>query len=82
MAQALATVRTRSIATSLLFFVQTLIGYGLGPLVTGYLSDRLMPAFGHDSLRYALAIVGCVNIWAATHYFLGARTLRGDLEEE
>jgi MFS family permease len=82
MTQALATVRMRSIATSLLFFVQTLIGYGLGPLVTGYLSDRLMPAFGQDSLRYALAIVGCVNIWAATHYFLGARTLRDDLQEE
>jgi hypothetical protein len=79
MTQSLATLRMRSVATSLLLFVQTLIGYGLGPLVAGNISDRLMPVYGTDSLRYALAIVGVVNLWAAVHYMLGTRTLRGDL---
>ena len=41
MTQALATLRMRSVATSVLLFIQTLIGNGLGPSVTGYISDRL-----------------------------------------
>jgi MFS family permease len=80
MTQALATLRMRSVATSLLLFVQTLIGQGVGPSLAGFISDRLAPSFGTSSLRYALLIVGLVNIWAAAHYALGTRTLRHDLE--
>jgi MFS family permease len=80
MTQALATLRMRSVATSLLLFIQTLIGNGLGPSVTGLISDRLAPSFQQNSLRYALVIIGVVNIWAALHYVLGSRTLRQDLE--
>jgi MFS family permease len=79
MTQALATLRMRSVATSLLLFVQTLIGYGLGPLMAGRISDWLNPTYGTDSLRWALVLVGLVNIWAAGHYFWGTRTLREEL---
>jgi len=80
MTQALATLRMRSVATSLLLFIQTLIGNGMGPSVTGFISDRLAPSFQTDSLRYALVIIGVVNFWAALHYMVGARSLRSDLE--
>ena len=80
MTQALATLRMRSVATSLLLFIQTLIGNGIGPSVTGLISDRLAPSFHQDSLRYALVAIGVVNVWAALHYVLGSRTLRRDLE--
>ena len=80
MTQALATLRMRSVATSLLLFVQTLIGQGIGPSVAGFISDRLAPSFGTSSLRYSLVIVGLANIWAAGHYAWGTRTLRQDLE--
>jgi MFS family permease len=80
MTQALATLRMRSVATSLLLFIQTLIGNGLGPSVTGLISDWLAPSFQVDSLRYALVIIGVVNFWAAIHYMVGARSLRSDLE--
>ena len=80
MTQALATLRMRSVATSLLLFIQTLIGNGLGPSVTGLISDRLAPSFQQNSLRYALVIIGVVNAWAALHYVLSSRTLRQDLE--
>jgi MFS family permease len=79
MTQALATLRMRSVASSLMLFVQTMIGYGLGPLLAGYLSDRLAPAYGTQSLRYALALIACLNVWAALHYSLGTRTLQTDL---
>jgi hypothetical protein len=80
MTQALATLRMRSVATSLLLFIQTLIGNGLGPSVTGLISDLLNASFQQNSLRYALVLIGVVNIWAALHYVLGSRTLREDLE--
>lgn len=79
--QALATLRMRATAISILLFVQTLIGLGLGPLFAGMISDYLRPTHGVDSLRYGLVIVGLANIWATVHYFVGARTLRRDLEE-
>jgi hypothetical protein len=63
-----------------LLFIQTLIGNGLGPSMTGYISDWLRPSYQTDSLRYALVIIGVVNVWAAAHYLIGARTLRRDLE--
>jgi MFS family permease len=80
MTQALAALRMRSVATSVLLFVQTLIGQGVGPSVAGFLSDRLAPSAGSASLGYALVIVGLVNVWSAAHYLWGARTLRADLE--
>ena len=80
MTQALATLRMRSVATSLLLFIQTLIGYGLGPSITGFISDSLKATYETDSLRYALVIIGVVNVWAAVHYVLAGRTVRQDLE--
>lgn len=76
-AQGLGTLRTRAVATSLLLLVQTLVGLGLGPLVAGVLSDHLKPIVGdQESLRWALALIGVVNLWAAAHYFIGARSIR------
>ena len=92
-AQSLATVRMRAVSTSILLFIQTLIGLGLGPLVVGIISDMLEPSLapavphpddpliGNLSLQYGMVIVGLANIWAAIHYYLGARTFREDLEE-
>lgn len=78
-AQSLATVRMRAVSTSILLFIQTLIGLGLGPAVAGAISDYLQATVGTPSLSYGLVIVGLCNIWAALHYFLGARTYREDL---
>jgi MFS family permease len=76
-AQGLGTLRTRAVATSLLLLVQTLVGLGLGPLVAGIVSDHLKPVVGDtESLRWALAVIGVVNVWAAAHYFIGARSIR------
>ena len=90
MTQALAPLRMRAVATSLLLFVQTLIGFGLGPWAVGQISDWLKPAGmslplvgvvgqGADSLRWGMVIVGLINVWAAAHYFRGARFLLTDL---
>ncbi len=80
MTQAISPLRMRSVATSLLLLVQTLIGQGIGPWLAGFVSDRLVPSFGRGSLRYSLVLVGLVNVWAALHYLWGARSLRQDRE--
>ncbi|WP_150303734.1 spinster family MFS transporter [Pseudomonas saliphila] len=47
----------RATAIALQTIFSTLLGVGLGPLVTGVLSDALLPRFGDESLRYALVLV-------------------------
>jgi MFS family permease len=80
MSQSLAPLRMRAVATSLVLFIQTLVGLGLGPLIVGIISDALKPSIGDaQGLRYGLVCVGVVNLWAAFHYFRGARTVREDL---
>ena len=80
MAQALAPMQMRARATSIVLFMQTLIGLGLGPLCVGWISDLLAESKGQHSLAWGLVIVGLVNIWAAWHYFQGSKTLVKDLE--
>jgi MFS family permease len=80
MSQGLAPLRMRAVATSLVLFIQTLVGLGLGPLIVGIISDHLKPSIGDArGLQYGLVSVGVVNLWAAFHYFRGAHTVREDL---
>jgi len=78
-AQSIATVRMRAVATSVLLFIQTIIGLTAGPFLVGLLSDVFAESAGIHSLRYGLVIVGLANIWAAFHYYMGARSYREDL---
>jgi MFS family permease len=80
-AQSVATVRMRAVSTSVLLFIQTMIGLTIGPFVVGLISDALADTAGMDSLRYGLALIGLVNLWAAFHYLRGARNYREDLAE-
>jgi MFS family permease len=80
MSQGLAPLRMRAVATSLVLFIQTLVGLGLGPLIVGMISDHLKPTIGDaQGLRYGLVAVGIVNLWAAYHYYCAAKTVREDL---
>ena len=81
MAQALAPKQMRARATSIVLFMQTLIGLGLGPLAVGRISDMLEASKGQYSLAWGLVIVGMVNIWASWHFFRGAKTLEQDLDK-
>ncbi len=78
-AQGLARLRMRAMASAIVLFVLNLIGLGLGPVLVGVLSDALEPRFGNEAIRYALLAVIAANLWAAAHSLLAARTLRRDL---
>jgi MFS family permease len=88
--QSLVGVRERALAGAILLFVINMIGLGLGPMLTGMLSDWFKASLTADGmaeakataegLRYALIVMVCVNLWSAFHYMVGARTLRADLD--
>ena len=44
----------RSVSAAINLFIGNIIGLGVGPFAVGLLSDLLQPAYGIDSLRYAL----------------------------
>jgi MFS family permease len=86
----LAHARERALAGAILLLIMNLIGLGLGPLLTGVLSDVFRAYFSQrgdaldrataDGLRCALAVMTFVNVWSALHYASAARHLRNDLQ--
>ncbi len=77
-AQTLSPVRMRALASALLLFAINIVGLGLGPQMVGALSDLLRPAFGDESLRYAI-LAGCMTYFAAALFFaLAGRAARAD----
>lgn len=77
--QSLVETRMRATVAGLLFVISNLIGYGLGPLLIGTLSDVLGPALGDRSLRFSMLVVLSLAGWASVHFFLAGRDLRANL---
>lgn len=77
--QSLVGDKMRSVTVAVIFLFANLIGFGLGPLMLGILSDLLYPAFGSESLRYAMAAFSPGMFWVAWHYFRAAKTIEQDI---
>lgn len=77
--QSLVSDHMRSVALALVFLLANLIGYGLGPLSAGVLSDLLVPHFGEESLRYALLILSPGYVLPAYFYWRAGNTIEADI---
>ena len=66
----------RSVAAAINLFVVNIVGLGLGPFAVGFLSDLFVPAYGDDSLRYALMCTLVIIVWSIFHYFRAGVLLR------
>lgn len=73
--QGMAPPERRAMAAALLLLIYNLLGFGLGPLVIGAISDGLRHLTGAESLSLALLCLTPFSLWAAAHYFLAARGL-------
>ncbi|KRB82987.1 hypothetical protein ASE00_13430 [Sphingomonas sp. Root710] len=73
--QTLVPERMRGTALAVMGLVNNVIGYGLGPFLTGAISQNLHQGSGDDSLRWAL-IALCVTLGLSTGllYFIASRT--------
>lgn len=72
---------TRALGVSVLMFSSCIVGIGLGPLLGGGLSDALVPWFGAQSLRVALAVISALGLPAAAAFLAASRSLQHDWEE-
>lgn len=81
-AQTLVGSRMRATASSILIFVISLIGIGIGPQFVGIASDVLTAhsGLGNDALRWALVVVLGFNVLSAVFYMVAAKTVRDDLK--
>ncbi len=75
--QGLVKPRMRAMTSATALFVMNLVGFGIGPVLLGAISD----AFGGGTeVRFALVVLVGFLVWASLHYLLGARTYLRDLE--
>jgi len=73
--------RRRATAFAAAFLLANLIGLGLGPLLTGSLSDGLAKSLGPiEGLRVAMLVMMMVFIPAGIHLFLATKWMPGDVE--
>jgi len=69
----------RATALALVMLFANLVGMGLGPQVVGVLSDMFLPAFGTDSLKYAMLTTSLLAFWSAYHFWVASKTVSQDL---
>jgi predicted MFS family arabinose efflux permease len=78
--QNLAQPAMRSVASGLMLFITTMIGYAAGPPTIGLLNDHAFAHHGDFAVRYSLAAVLSVAGLAGTlSYGMAGRHLRADL---
>ena len=80
MTQGLVPLRMRAQAAAILLFILNIIGYGLGPLSVGKLSDLLRPSLGSDSIRWAMLSTAIPWIASGFCYWFASRSLVSDLK--
>ncbi|MCI4646532.1 MAG: MFS transporter [Hyphomonadaceae bacterium] len=80
MTQRLVRPSMRAKMSALMLFSVAIFGMGLGPTVTGMLSDAFGGEGNGASLRSALSLVLLAFPAGALMFWLGARTLKEDLE--
>jgi len=78
--QALVRPRMRATLNSILLLLTTLLGFGLGPFLTGAISDGLAPSMGVRSIGYGMVATNLLAVWAGVHFLLAGRRLKRDLE--
>lgn len=65
----------RPIVSAIYLLLVNFIGLGVGPLVTGALSQFVFAGYGEDSLRYALVVIQVFGVWGGLHYYIAGRHL-------
>lgn len=65
----------RPVASAIFLVLINLIGFGLGPLIAGVLSQFVFASLGEESLRWALLTLQVVGVWGGLHFWLSGSAL-------
>lgn len=79
--QSLAESRSRAVASALFLTVTAIVGPGVGPSLTGAMSDAFTPRFGDESLAVSLTIVGLTYIIGIGCFLFATQSIAADLIE-
>lgn len=79
MLQSLAGPNRRSFSSSLSMFGLIVTGAGIGPLLIGFASDRMIAIDPQHTLRWALCTTLPFIVWGALHFFRVAQRYGEDL---
>lgn len=77
--QSLVLPRMRATLSAGLLLLTTLLGFGVGPLIRGRISDLMAPSVGVRSVAYGMVAVNLLALWGGVHFLLAAGRLRQDL---
>jgi MFS family permease len=73
--------KRRATAIAIAYFFANLVGVGMGPVITGALSDSLAATLGEaEGIRYALVIMSVLYLPAAFFMWKAAKTIADDAE--
>lgn len=70
---AVADIRVRAVATSLLLFCSAMFGQAAGPLLVGIVNDALEPTQGLQSIRYSMLMVAATALLGGLAFMLAGR---------
>ncbi|MGH8446853.1 MAG: spinster family MFS transporter, partial [Solimonas sp.] len=73
-------LRMRAVSSAVILLSFNIIGIAFGNLVTGMLSDALVPAYGNESIRYALAWTLLASLVGLALMIYGAARLPEDIK--
>jgi len=79
LSQSLVPARMRGTVGAIMFMLANVVGYGLGPPIVGFISDRFATSDSANPLQSALILTVSFNLVAAGLFLLAGRTLRADL---
>ena len=74
-------MRARSLGVAVHLLLVNLVGLGLGPVLIGWLNDRLAVDFGDEAIRYTMLLAALTNAAGAGFYLLAARWVRRDIAQ-
>lgn len=80
-AQSLVDPRMRAFTSATLVLITNILGLGLGPIVTGAISDALTPTLGSEALRYAVCATLVMGLVAAFCFSRSAHHLKTEMPD-
>ena len=75
---AVAQVRMRAVATSILLFCSAMFGQAVGPLVVGMMNDMLAASLGDQAIRYSLLMIAGTAVLAGLCFWLAGQFIAAD----
>jgi len=77
--QSLSGPALRATAAAIFMMIVNIVGLGLGPYLTGLLSDALAARFGDQALALSLSVVTTLSGLGVIHFAMAMRTVEADM---